>query len=156
MLTAVAFRQTVSSTEAVVQLCYGTAAFSTFTSTFFDEKATSQGLSAVARSTREDRWCSTKRTDTDISRERALSKSALAFVLRARSRSSWTTCLRPSSAQHTEGAPCLSPSSTCLTSWTSRQTNTPYQTRTCGTLGRATGESACTCCGRSRLLCVMF
>lgn len=59
---------------------------------------------------------------------------------RVRSRSLWTTCLKPSSARRTEAAPCLSPSSTCSTSWTSRRTNTRYQIRTYGTHGRATGE----------------
>lgn len=71
-------------------------------------------------------------------------KPVLALLLRVRSRSSWMTCSRPSSARRTEEVPCLSPSSTCLTSWMSRQTNTPYQTLMYGTLGRATGEFVCT------------
>ena len=58
---------------------------------------------------------------------------------RARCRSLWTTCSRPSSARPTGAALCRSPSSTCLTSWTSRLTSIPSPTTTSGTPGRATG-----------------
>lgn len=77
-------------------------------------------------------------------------------MLRVRSRNLWMTCLRPSSAQRTEAALCLSPSSTCLTSWTSRQTNTPYQTLMYGTLGRATGEFARACASCERAWLAIF
>lgn len=61
---------------------------------------------------------------------------------RAHCRSSWMTCLRPSSAQHTVALPCLWPSSTCLTSWTSRPTSTRSTTLMCATPGRAIGAAA--------------
>lgn len=62
-------------------------------------------------------------------------------TLRAHCRSLWMICSKPSSAQPTEAAPCHWPSNTCLTSWTSRPTNTTYTTPTSDTHGRATGES---------------
>ena len=59
---------------------------------------------------------------------------------RAPCRSSWTTCSRPCSARCTGAVRSPWPSSTCLTSWTSRRTDTASMTRTCGTPGRATGK----------------
>lgn len=59
---------------------------------------------------------------------------------RARCRSSWMTCLRRCSARCTGAVPCPWPSSTCLTSWTSRRTSTASTTPTSGTPGRATGN----------------
>lgn len=64
---------------------------------------------------------------------------------RVRYRSLLTTCSRPSSAQHTEAARCRWPSSTCSTSWTNKQTNTPSQTTMYDTPGRVTGKTL-SCC----------
>lgn len=60
---------------------------------------------------------------------------------RARCRSSWTISLRPCLARPTGARPCLWPSSTCSTSWTSRLTSGRSATLTCATPGRATGTA---------------
>ena len=59
---------------------------------------------------------------------------------RAPCRSLWTTYLRPCSALCTGAALSPWPSSTCLTSWMSRQTDTASMTQMCGTPGKATGN----------------
>lgn len=62
------------------------------------------------------------------------------LLFRARCRNLWTTCLRPSSAQHIVGAPCPSPSNTCLTSWMSKLISIRSMITMSGTPGRVTGN----------------
>lgn len=110
-----------------------------------------QNWSSYARavSNVEPKLATTKQAYPKISPTRKKKKKSdtqknqklLTAPIRARCRSLWMTSLRRCSARCTAAARSRWPSSTCLTSWTSRRISTASTTRMCGTRGRAIGKT---------------